>query len=424
MLSAAKNLSLADGTLKHGMELTTWITNNTNNNLISYTCADNKFNFIKDMYIKKFILVILNSFFLLASCSQFGENPSGDHLDKIKKSPNYNTEEERFENRIENMWDQMSEKDSFWANPQKRIFNNYFFNSAQTVPEVELPEVKPPNIKEFMQSTEGIKFIWFGHSTLLVNIKNIIVLIDPVFSVAASPVSFIVKRFQPPVLELKDLPRIDYILISHDHYDHLDMETVIYFKEKDVKFITPLGVTSHLKRWGVHESKLFETDWWGKLEFEGITFVCTPAQHFSGRFATFSSFKTLWSSWIVKTESNSFYFNGDSGYDIHYKQIGDSYGPFDLAFIDSGQYNERWREVHNMPEEAAQAVLDLKGKAMVPIHWGMFNLAMHDWFEPVEESEKYAKKYGIKLMTPKLGQLVSTERQNVFEKWWKDLIDK
>ena len=376
------------------------------------------------MYIKKFILVILNSFFLLASCSQFGENPSGDHLDKIKKSPNYNTEEERFENRIENMWDQMSEKDSFWANPQKRIFNNYFFNSAQTVPEVELPEVKPPNIKEFMQSTESIKFIWFGHSTLLVNIKNIIVLIDPVFSVAASPVSFIVKRFQPPVLELKDLPRINYVLISHDHYDHLDMETVIYFKEKDVKFITPLGVTSHLKRWGVHESKLFETDWWGKLEFEGITFVCTPAQHFSGRFATFSSFKTLWSSWIVKTESNSFYFNGDSGYDIHYKQIGDSYGPFDLAFIDSGQYNERWRDVHNMPEEAAQAVLDLKGKAMVPIHWGMFNLAMHDWFEPVEESEKYAKKYGIKLMTPKLGQLVSTERQNVFEKWWKDLIDK
>ena len=376
------------------------------------------------MYIKKFILVILNSFFLLASCSQFGENPSGDHLDKIKKSPNYNTEEERFENRKENMWDQMRKKDSFWANPQKRIFNNYFFNSAQTVPEFKLTEVKPPNLKEFMQSTEGIKFIWFGHSTLLVNIKNIIVLIDPVFSKAASPVSFIVERFQPPVLELKDLPRIDYILISHDHYDHLDMETVIYFKEKDVKFITPLGVTSHLKRWGVHESKLFETDWWGKLEFEGITFVCTPAQHFSGRFATFSSFKTLWSSWIVKTESNSFYFNGDSGYDIHYKQIGDSYGPFDLAFIDSGQYNERWREVHNMPEEAAQAVLDLKGKAMVPIHWGMFNLAMHDWFEPVEESEKYAKKYGIKLMTPKLGQLVSTERQNVFEKWWKDLIDK
>lgn len=365
---------------------------------------------------KSFLIILIFSLFL-ASCSQFGENPSGDHLEKIKLSPNYDIEKERFKNRRENIIIQMNEKISFW-----NMTKEFLFNSAETVPETKLPEVKPPNIKEFMQSTEGIKFIWFGHSTLLVNIKNIIVLIDPVFSNAASPVSFIVERFQPPVLELKDLPRIDYILISHDHYDHLDMETVTYFKEKDVKFIAPLGVTSHLKSWGVHESKLFETDWWGKLEFEGITFICTPAQHFSGRLGTAA--RTLWASWVVKTKSNSFYFNGDSGYDIHYKRIGDKYGPFDLAFIDSGQYNERWREVHNMPEEAAQAVLDLKGKAMVPIHWGMFSLSLHDWFEPVEESEKYAKKYGIKLITPKLGQLVSTESQNVFEKWWKVLIDK
>ena len=374
--------------------------------------------------MNKISLVTLSSFLFFASCTQFGENPSGDHLEEMKKSPNYDVEINRFRNRIENMWEQMGERDSFWDNPRKRISNNYFFNSAETVPENKLPEVKPPNIKEFIKSTESIKFIWFGHSTLLVNIKNTIILIDPVFSKAASPVSFLVKRFQPPVLELKDLPRIDYVLISHDHYDHLDMETVIFFKEKDVKFIAPLGVTSHLKSWDIDRSKLFEADWWGTLKFEGITFICTPAQHFSGRLATFSGFKTLWASWIVKTESNSFYFSGDSGYDIHYKEIGDKYGPFELVFMDSGQYNERWREVHNMPYEAAQAVLDLKGKAMVPIHWGMFNLAIHDWYEPVEESEKYAEKFGIKLMTPKLGQLVSMERQNVFEKWWKDLMDE
>ena len=374
--------------------------------------------------MNKISLVTLSSFLFFASCTQFGENPSGDHLEEMKKSPNYDVEINRFKNRIENMWEQMGERDSFWDNPRKRISNNYFFNSAETVPENKLPEVKPPNIKEFIKSTESIKFIWLGHSTLLVNIKNTIILIDPVFSKAASPVSFLVKRFQPPVLELKDLPRIDYVLISHDHYDHLDMETVIFFKGKDVKFITPLGVTSHLKSWDIDRSKLFEADWWGTLEFEGITFICTPAQHFSGRLATFSGFKTLWASWIVKTESNSFYFSGDSGYDIHYKEIGDKYGPFELVFMDSGQYNERWREGHNMPDEAAQAVLDLKGKAMVPIHWGMFNLAIHDWYEPVEESEKYAEKFGIKLMTPKLGQLVSMERQNVFEKWWEDLMDE
>ena len=406
------------------MESITWITNNSEFKLLLITKADINLIFINDIYMKIFFLVIFNFLFLLASCSQFGDNPSEDHLEKIKKSHHYNKEEERFENRIVDILDQMSEKDSFWDNPQKRIFNNFFFNSAQTVPEFKLPEVSPPNLKEFMQFTEGIKFIWLGHSTLLVNIKNIIVLIDPVFSNAASPVSFLVERFQPPVLELKDLPKIDFVLISHDHYDHLDMDTIVFFKEKDVKFIAPLGVTSHLKSWGVHESKLFETDWWGKLEFEGITFICTPAQHFSGRLGLYNNFKTLWASWIVKTESNSFFFSGDSGYDIHYKRIGDSYGPFDLAFIDSGQYNERWREVHNMPEEAAQAFLDLKGKILVPIHWGMFNLAMHDWFEPVEKSLKYAEKYGINLMTPKIGQLVSTEHKNIFEKWWKVLIDK
>jgi L-ascorbate metabolism protein UlaG (beta-lactamase superfamily) len=367
---------------------------------------------------KSFLIILIFSFFL-ASCSQFGENPSGDHLDKIKISPNYNIEKERFKNRKENIIIEMNEKISFWD-----MTKAFLFNTAEIVPETKLPEVKPPNIKEFMKSTEGIKFIWFGHSTLLVNINNTIILIDPVFSNTASPVSFLVKRFQPPVLKLRDLPKIDYVLISHDHYDHLDMDTIVFFKEKNVKFITPLGVTSHLKSWGINESKLFETDWWGGFDFEGITFICTPAQHFSGRLGTIKASKTLWASWVVKTESNSFYFNGDSGYDIHYKRIGDEYGPFDLAFIDSGQYNERWREVHNMPEEAAQAVLDLKGKAMVPIHWGMFSLSLHDWFEPVEESEKYAKKYGIKLITPKLGQLVSTESQNVFEKWWKVLIDK
>ena len=179
--------------------------------------------------MNKTSLIILTFSFFLVSCSQFGEIPSGDHLEKIKISPNYDIEKEIFKNRRENIIIQMNEKVSFW-----NMTKAFLSNSAETIPENRLPEVKPPNIEEFMQSTEGIKFIWFGHSTLLVNIKNIIVLIDPVFSNAASPVSFIVERFQPPVLELKDLPRIDYILISHDHYDHLDMETVIYFKEKDV----------------------------------------------------------------------------------------------------------------------------------------------------------------------------------------------
>ena len=169
---------------------------------------------------KSFLIILIFSFFL-ASCSQFGENPSGDHLEKIKLSTNYDIEKERFKNRNENIIIKMNEKVSFW-----NMTKAFLFNSSETVPETKLPEVKPPNIKEFMKSTESIKFIWFGHSTLLVNINNTIILIDPVFSKAASPVSFLVKRFQPPVLKLRDLPKIDYVLISHDHYDHLDMDTM------------------------------------------------------------------------------------------------------------------------------------------------------------------------------------------------------
>ena len=373
--------------------------------------------------MKIFLLILFSALFFLTSCIQFGENPSGEHLEQIQKSPNYSIEDESFKNRREQLFEEMRARDRFWDNPSKRFSNNMLFNSRETVPQTDLPEIKPPNIEEFLKPTKSIKFIWFGHSSMLVNINNVIILIDPVFSDAASPVSFIVPRFQPPVLGLENLPKIDYILISHDHYDHLDMETILYFKEKKVKFITPLGVTSHLKKWRIAESKLFELDWWEEIKFKGISFVCTPAQHFSGRLGTLNVSKTLWASWVVKSDSINFYYSGDSGYDIHYKQIGDKYGPFDLAFIDSGQYNIRWREVHNLPEEAAQAFLDLKGKALVPVHWGMFNLSIHDWFEPIEESERYAEKYGIDLMTPKLGQLVSLDRQNIFEKWWKRLIN-
>ena len=175
-------------------------------------------------------------------------------MDELRKSPNYSTENERFKNRRENIFEEMRKRDSFWKNPMKRFSNNMLFNPNQTVPEIVLPEIRPPDLKEFLKPTGSIKFVWFGHSTLLINIQNTIILVDPVFSPSASPVNFIVPRFQPPVLELNELPKIDVVLISHDHYDHLDMNTVQYLSNKVSKFIVPLGVTSHLKSWG-------ERDW-------------------------------------------------------------------------------------------------------------------------------------------------------------------
>ena len=363
-------------------------------------------------------IIYLIIYFLLNSCMQFGENPKGKHLEIIKDSPNYSVEDEKFVNRKEiiNL--------GFWDDPAAWFSNNMILNFNETVPKEVLPEIKPPDIYQFLEPTDSIKFIWFGHSTLLINIQNTIILVDPVFSKSASPVNFIVPRFQPPVLEINKLPNIDYILISHDHYDHLDMETILYFKNKNVKFITPLGVTSHMKKWGINEANLLELDWWDSIKLKDITFVCTPSRHYSGRLVSWKTSKTLWASWVVQSGEKSFYFSGDSGFDTHYKEIGNKYGPFDLVFMDSGQYNTRWKGTHNMPEEAILGFLDLKGEYLVPVHWGMFNIAIHNWYDPIQESVKYSSKYGVALMTPKLGQLVELNQNNFFENWWNDLIDE
>ena len=369
-------------------------------------------------------VILLSSIYSLSGCSQLGENPSGTHLEEISKSPNYSAKNERFKNRRENIFEEMRKRDSFWKNPMKRFSNNMLFNSNQTVPEQHLPEVHPPNIRKFLEPTDSIKFIWFGHSTILINITNTIVLVDPVFSPSASPVKFLVPRFQPPVLDLSELPKIDIVLISHDHYDHLDMNTVQYLRDKVPKFVVPLGVTSHLKSWGVSEEKMIELDWWQSTSFDQVTFTSAPAQHFSGRQALFNTSQTLWSSWVVQSADVSFYFSGDSGYDVHYKQIGDKFGPIDLVFIDSGQYNVRWREVHNLPEESVKASNDLKGRYLVPVGWGMFNLAVHNWYDPIRESVKFSKKHNVQLMTPKLGQLISLEDQKMTIDWWSKLIEE
>ena len=232
-------------------------------------------------------MALIHSF---SGCSQLGENPSGAHLDELRSLQTIPLRM-RGSKIVEKIFLKKCGRESFWKNPMKRFSNNMLFNPNQTVPEIVLPEIRPPDLKEFLKPTGSIKFVWFGHSTLLINIQNTIILVDPVFSPSASPVNFIVPRFQPPVLELNELPKIDVVLISHDHYDHLDMNTVQYLSNKVSKFIVPLGVTSHLKSWGVSEEKMVELDWWESTSFDQVTFTSTPAQHFSGRQASSISLK-------------------------------------------------------------------------------------------------------------------------------------
>lgn len=346
--------------------------------------------------------------------SVFGSRPSAEQVEKFKESPQYKADEKRFVNRRPHLVDQMR-KETF----DFKLIQDWLKKGEDRTPAQPLPEVQP-NLDEFLKPSSDVRVIWFGHSTFLLNFSGKIILVDPVFSASAAPVSFMVKRFQPPVLKPEELPEIDLVLLSHDHYDHLCMETMKFFAKKKNKFLTPLGVGSHLVGWGVDRSRITELDWWQNTLFEGIEFIATPSQHFSGRGVTDGN-QTLWASWVIRDGNHNIYFSGDSGYDTHFKAIGDKYGPFEIAFIENGQYNEKWRAVHALPEESVQAYFDLKAKKFFPIHWGMFVLALHSWRDPVDQLLRLSKERGVNLVTPKIGETVAINDNYRNVEWWLDL---
>ena len=352
----------------------------------------------------------------------FGKIPSGKFLTRIEASPHYHETREVFVNRRPDIKDTMTVGADFWADPLGREVPNFLFNNNQTEPAGPLPEERNPDLAAFEASDGRVKFIWLGHSTVLLSIDGRVILFDPVFSDHASPFPIAAKRFQPPVIHLEDLPEVDHIIISHDHYDHLDMETVKYFVNSDVKFITPLGVGSHLRYWGVDEARITELDWWEEANLDGVMYAATPSQHFSGRIGVMHNDKTLWASWVIAGKTESVYFSGDSGYDTHYKDIGRKYGPFDVVFMENGQYNESWRAVHNLPDEAITAFKDVGGTYLVPVHWGMFNLSVHNWFDPPNEITRLAKAEDIKLITPRLGQLIDLNNPPLYDQWWLEVV--
>jgi len=335
----------------------------------------------------------------------FGGKPTGDSAQRIQASANHNG--------------------SVFVNLVPTIVNTPdpsatgslldFFNP----PAGKNPQTPLPSTAFSPSELSNDTFVWFGHSTILFKTAGITVLTDPIFN-AASPVPFIVKPFSmTSELSVDSLPEVDVVLISHDHYDHLDYKAIQVLDSKVKQFFVPLGVKAHLLRWGISNAKIIEFDWYDNASVASLELTLTPSRHFSGRGLTNRS-RTLWGSWVVKSETLNLFFSGDSGYYEEFKKIGKNHGPFDIAFLENGAYNTFWSQIHMVPEDSVQASIDLQASVFFPIHWGKFDLSLHPWHEPVERALAAAKKNDVKIATPRIGELFTTTNYST-GKWWLEV---
>jgi L-ascorbate metabolism protein UlaG (beta-lactamase superfamily) len=353
---------------------------------------------------------LLCALLLLTYYPAFGGKLSKEQKEKLHESPHFSNR--KFTNLIQ------TEMDG-GAATTFTILRDFVKRNSNRRPGGPLP------VETFdhpgMQLSREAAVTWFGHSAFFVKIDGKHLLFDPMFGRSPSPFPFIGgKRYggEAPV-NVEELPFIDAVFFSHDHYDHLDYDSVKKLKGKVKQFFVPLGVGKHLERWGVEPERIEEHDWWNEFDYEGITFACTPARHFSGRSLTDRD-STLWCSWVIIGKQAKIYFSGDSGYGPHFQAIGEKYGPFDCTLMECGQYDHRWSSIHMMPEETVQAHLDVKGNVMIPIHWAAFTLSLHGWTDPVERVTKEAKAKGAAVATPKIGETVILGAKSYpASAWWR-----
>lgn len=260
-----------------------------------------------------------------------------------------------------------------------------------------------------------------GHSTVLLKLRGSYWLTDPVFSERAFALQWMgPKRFHAPAIALADLPPLRGVILSHDHYDHLDKHAIRALIDRSELFLAPLGVGDRLRGWGVPADKIRQFDWWQSIEVGGLTLTATPGQHFSGRSLS-DSRRTLWTSWVIEDENLRIFFSGDSGYFDGFAEIGQRFGPFDLTLMETGAYDAQWPFVHMQPEQSVQAHIDLRGKVMLPIHNSTFDLAMHSWYDPLERVLTISQEKGVQLSTPVFGERIDIERPVPGSAWWREL---
>ncbi|MES2820138.1 MAG: MBL fold metallo-hydrolase [Pseudomonadota bacterium] len=299
------------------------------------------------------------------------------------------------------------------------LWNFLFYKPADSVPAAPVPVLALTRAQ--LEAAPDRSLFRLGHSTVLLKLRGGYWLTDPVFSERASPVQWAgPRRFHAPPISIDELPPLKGVILSHDHFDHLDEASIRALTTKTEHFVTPLGVGDTLVAWGVDPAKVHQRDWWESVTLDGLHLVATPSQHFSGR-GLFDANKTLWASWVILDGEFRLFFSGDTGYSDAFKAIGKRFGPFDLTLMETGAYDAQWSEIHMLPEQTLQAHLDLGGRWLLPIHNGTFDLALHPWYDPFERISALAGAANVPLATPRMGEQLDMNRLQSGVAWWREL---
>ncbi len=356
--------------------------------------------------VSVFLVIGINLFFRLP---KFGKLPEGERFARIEKSTNYKNGAFRNLNNTP----QLTGEGGF-VKIMRDMFNAKNRRPLKPIPSVKTDLLNLPPDKNVL--------VWFGHSSYFMQIDGKKFLVDPVFSGHASPFPFMIKSFKgADIYKPADIPEIDYLIITHDHWDHLDYKTVSQLRNKGGRVITGLGTGAHLEKWGYDPKIIIENDWFDHVDLgNGFTVDVTPARHFSGRGPKPN--QSLWVSFVLQTPTSRIFIGGDGGYDEHFAEIGEKFGGFDLAILENGQYNTSWKYIHMMPEEVLQAARDLKAKRLFPVHNSKFALANHAWDTPLKTITEKNKTVGQQMITPMIGELVNLkDTAQVFSEWWLEL---
>jgi len=357
------------------------------------------------------IVILTITIFVFVNQKSFGKLPSKEREERVLKSPNY--KDGKFQNL--SYTPQLTGDSGFLGT----MYDFLFVKHERVTPVDEIPSVKTDLLN--LERDKDI-LVWFGHSSYFIQIDGKRILADPVLSGSASPVSFVNKPFNgSDVYRTEDIPDIDYLFISHDHWDHLDYKTIMALKERTGKVICSLGVGEHFEYWGFNKDKIIELDWNEESPLDNSFKVyCLPARHFSGR--GLSPNQSLWASYLLQTPTTKIYIGGDSGYDTHFASIGQRFGEIDLAILEDGQYGAGWKYIHMMPEEVVRASIDLNAKATLPVHSSKYALANHPWDEPLKKVTEFSQKENKRFLTPMIGEIVNLkDSTQTFKEWWTGL---